>query len=486
MGSRDFPESVLLAEILSSAIENNTDLLVDRKFHLGGVKVCVTAMQANSLDIYPDYTGSLMHNLLGEKSPNEYLDDYLRSSLEQKYKFTLSDKLGFDNSFVLVVRRDFADKHQLKTLSDLQLLVIKEPSLESSLKVAFKHSFIARPDGYQQLKTIYGFDFNNLRAMEYNIAYEQLKAGRVDLIDAFSTDARLLDPSLQVLIDDRSALLAYDSVFLMRNELLNEHPELVGVLQILNNSLTNERILELNKRIVAGETYKNVAQSFLSSISPTQAHKRDLSHVYATRFHQDSSILLRALKQHLILSFTALFIAIALGVSLGIYISYNAIAARIILAIGSVTQVIPSLALLALLIPIFGLGFKPALVALSIYALLPIVQNTYTGIISIAPEYMDLARSLALKPWTIISRVQVPMALATIIAGIRTSSVICIGAATLATFVGAGGLGDLIKAGIDLNSNYMIALGAVPAALLALAVSYALSLIEKQLGQCQT
>jgi osmoprotectant transport system permease protein len=144
--------------------------------------------------------------------------------------------------------------------------------------------------------------------------------------------------------------------------------------------------------------------------------------------------------------------------------------------------VIPSLALLALLIPICGLGFKPALVALSIYALLPIVQNTYTGIISIAPEYMDLARSLALKPWTIISRVQVPMALATIIAGIRTSSVICIGAATLATFVGAGGLGDLIKAGIDLNSNYMIALGAVPAAVLALSVSYALSLVEKRLG----
>jgi osmoprotectant transport system permease protein len=196
---------------------------------------------------------------------------------------------------------------------------------------------------------------------------------------------------------------------------------------------------------------------------------------------QDSKLLLRALKQHLILSFTALFIAIVIGISLGVYISYNPFAARVILAIGSITQVIPSLALLALLIPIFGLGFKPALVALSIYALLPIVQNTYSGISSIAPEYMDLAQSLALKPWIIVSRVQLPMALATIIAGIRTSSVICIGAATLATFVGAGGLGDLIKAGIDLNSNYMIALGAVPAALLALSVSYALSLVEKRL-----
>ncbi len=477
VGSRDFPESVLLAEILSSAIENNTDLAVDRKFHLGGVKVCVTAMQANSLDIYPDYTGSLMHNLLGEKSPTEYLDDYLRTSLEQKYKFSLSDKLGFDNSFVLVVRRDFADKHQLKTLSDLQLLMIKEPSLEASLQVAFKHSFIARPDGYDQLKTIYGFDFKNLRAMEYNIAYDQLKAGRIDLIDAFSTDSRLLDPSLQVLVDDRSALLAYDSVFVLRDELLAKHPELISVLKLLNNSLSNERIIELNKRVAAGETYNKVAQSFLTSLG-SGSQKALIEPV--SRFQQDSRLLLRALKQHLILSLTALLIAIVLGISLGIYISYNAIAARIILAIGSVTQVIPSLALLALLIPIFGLGFKPALVALSIYALLPIVQNTYTGIISIAPEYMDLARSLALKPWTIISKVQVPMALATIIAGIRTSSVICIGAATLATFVGAGGLGDLIKAGIDLNSNYMIALGAVPAAILALSISYALSLIEKR------
>lgn len=487
VGSRDFPESVLLAEILSRAIEKNTNLKVDRKFNLGGVKVCTTAINSKSLDIYPDYTGSLMHNMLGERSPAEYLDDYLRSSLEQRYSLILSDKLGYDNNFVLVVRSDYADKHRLKTISNLK------QNLDLNLRVAFKPSFIARADGYQQLRRVYGFDFKNLKAMEYNIAYKQLKAGRVDLIDAFSTDARLLDPELRVLVDDRHALLPYESVFVMRKELYEKYPQLAAVIAGLNNSVDNKTIIRLNAKVAAGESYSDVAQQFLAELSldglprfanngaVQGAERRSNPLMSWLGLRQDyTDILLRALRQHILLSFSALLVSALLGISIGVIISYSQRLASIILGIAAVTQVIPSLALLALLIPILGLGFKPAFAALAIYALLPIIQNTYSGISSIAPEYMDLARSLALSPMTIISRVQLPMAAASIVAGLRTSSVICIGAATLATFVGAGGLGDIIKAGIDLNSNSMIVLGALPAAMMALGISYILSLIEKK------
>ena len=159
VGSRDFPESVLLAEILSSAIEANSDITVERKFHLGGVKVCISAMENELLDIYPDYSGSLMHNLLGENDLEEYYRDYLRSALEQNYNFIITESLGFDNNFVLVTTKALAETYKLKTLSDLEALLIKEPALSHKLRVGFKHSFIARPDAYKQLQKIYNFNF---------------------------------------------------------------------------------------------------------------------------------------------------------------------------------------------------------------------------------------------------------------------------------------------------------------------------------------
>ncbi len=478
IGSRDFPESVLLAEILSSAVENTTDIKVDRKFNLGGVKVCVTAMQSSALDIYPDYTGSLMHNLLGEQSPDQYLRDYLATKLEHDYNFIITENLGFDNSFVLVLNKDLAKRYDLESLSDLQQLLLRQPEMNTKLRVAFKPSFLLRADGYKQLQKIYGFDFTNLRQMEYNIAYSQLKAGKIDIIDSFSTDARLLDSQLQILKDDRKALLTYDSVFVLRKDILSKYPELHAVLESLNASLDNTTILELNQRIARGETYKSVASSFLAErgLEPLKSSKHKDS-----RLMQDLPMLLKALKQHLTLSILALILGVLCGVSIGVYISYNKVLADLLLTFSSVIQVIPSLAMLALLIPVFGLGFKPALAALFLYSLLPIIQNTYTGIKSIAPEYIELAKSLALSPWQMITKVQLMLAAPTIIAGIRISAVICVGAATLATFVGAGGLGDLIKAGIDLNSSYLIALGAVPAALITFSIRFVLLRLERQL-----
>lgn len=486
VGSRDFPESVLIAEILSSAIERYTEHNVDRKFNLGGVKINIAAMQSNDLDIYPDYTGSLIHNILGEHDEKQYLRNYLEETLKQKYRLNVSERLGFDNSFVLATRKDFAQKYNLKTLTDLKDL-INSNKLEP--KAALKHSFIKRPDGYQKLQEIYGLDFKNLRAMEYNIAQQQLLAKRIDIIDAFSTDSRLKNKDLLTLKDDRNALLAYDAIYVSRDQVINKHPELKGIFSALSQSLNNQIMLELNARIERGETYQAVATDFLKRLENNKKinlniikksikQKQSWNWIKNERLKQDLPILSRAFMQHLSISLIAALLAAFFGIILGILISYNAVLAKLVLGLAAVTQTIPSLALLALLIPIVGLGFYPALVALFIYALLPVIQNTYTGIKNIDPHYIELAQSLALREPEILTKVKIPMAMTSIIAGVKISLVICIGTATLATFVGGGGLGDLIKAGIDLNSNYMICLGAIPAALLALSANLALSKVE--------
>jgi osmoprotectant transport system permease protein len=500
IGSRDFPESVLTAEILSTALEKCSDLKVDRKFHLGGVKICTAALESSKLDIYPDYSGSLMHNLLGEQSTQEYLDDYLRQNLKEKYHLDLSPKLGFNNSFVLVVRKDFAEKYRLKSISDLANLLRSNIQLSEDFTSAFKHSFIKRSDGYKALQNVYGLDLRHIMPMEYNIALQTLLRGQVDIIDAFGTDSRLKNPRLSVLIDDRKALLAYDSVYVLRDELLKEHPQIQKVFESLANSLTNERMLELNAKVEAGATYHEVAEEFLSSLKSNGLIFRNTEQArwpclaqpgwqnsgagffcvtIVKKIKQDFPVLLRALIQHINLAFCAALLAALAGIALGVSISYNAKIAKLILSINATVQTVPSLALLALLIPLVGLGFLPSLLALFIYALLPVIQNTYTGIKSIAPEYIELAQSLALNERQILTDIKLPMAKKSIIAGIKISIVVCIGTATLATFVGGGGLGDLIKAGIDLNSTYMICLGAVPAALLALLANNLLAKFEK-------
>jgi osmoprotectant transport system permease protein len=480
IGSRDFPESVLLAEILASSIEKYTEYKVDRKFNLGGVRICLASMENQALDIYPDYSGSLIHNILGDKTKEEYLVEYLSSSLEKK-SLGLSPQLGFDNNFVLVSRKDWAKKNKIFSISDLAKKLSSD--LDFNPRVAFKPSFLHRSDGYQALKETYDFSFKNLLSMEYNIAYANLKAGRLDIIDSFGTDARLQDSELFILEDDKKALLNYEAYYLMNLNILKENPDLLKVLSVLKDSFSNEKILELNQQIASGLSYKEVASRFLESLESKDSKKnlysQNTSLEKFSRFNQDIKILTKALLEHLYLSLISFFLAAVVGIFIGVLISYRSKLAKFTLALISSVQTIPSLALLALLIPVLGLGYKAAIGALFIYALLPIIQNTFSGIKSIDENYLHLAQSLALREQEILFKVKIPMARNTIIAGLKTSMVICIGTATLATFVGAGGLGDIIKAGIDLNSNYLIILGAAPAAALALISSMLFSKLER-------
>ena len=183
--------------------------------------------------------------------------------------------------------------------------------------------------------------------------------------------------------------------------------------------------------------------------------------------------------QHVGLTFISLLLAIAIGLPLGILIARKRKLSGSVLGLAGVLQTIPSIALLGFMIPVLGIGAKPAIVALLIYALLPIIRNTYTGIIGIDTHVKEAAKALGMNKSQVLFKVELPLAMPVILAGIRTATVINVGVATLASYIAAGGLGEFIFGGISLNNTNMILAGAIPAALLAIVLDALLSVIQK-------
>lgn len=194
---------------------------------------------------------------------------------------------------------------------------------------------------------------------------------------------------------------------------------------------------------------------------------------------EQSDKLLNQTLQHLGLTFISLFLAIAVGLPLGIFIARKRKLSGSVLGFAGILQTIPSIALLGFMIPVLGIGAKPAIVALLIYALLPIIRNTYTGIVGINADVKEAAVAMGMSKLQILLKVELPLAMPVILAGIRTATVINVGVATLASYIAAGGLGEFIFGGISLNNTNMILAGAIPAALLAIILDALLSLIQK-------
>lgn len=201
----------------------------------------------------------------------------------------------------------------------------------------------------------------------------------------------------------------------------------------------------------------------------------ELFHTLAERRGQ----LITTIFEHIQISFIALLIAALIGVPLGIYLTKTRKLAEIIMNVAAVLQTIPSLALLGLMIPLFGIGKVPAVIALVVYALLPILRNTYTGINEVDGSLVEAAKGIGMKPGRRLTKVELPIAMPVIMAGIRTAMVLIIGTATLAALIGAGGLGDLILLGIDRNDSSLILIGAIPAALLAILFDLVLRYMQK-------
>jgi len=298
----------------------------------------------------------------------------------------------------------------------------------------------------------------------------------------------LLRYPLRVLADDRGFFPPYNAAPLVRGETLRAYPEIREALAPLAFAIPDSTMIRLNHAVEeGGRSFREVARGFLierelledDGSRPGRRARADLMAFVRSRIRPT----LELGWQHLQLSLLAVLLAILFAVPAGIAVAHSRLGERIALGGASVIQTIPSLALLAFMIAIPGLGLsvRSAITALFLYALLPIMRNTVTGLRSVDAELIDAASGIGLTRRQILTRVRLPIATSTIMAGVRTSTVISIGVATLAAFIGAGGLGEPIVTGLYLNDTRLILAGAIPAALLALLADWLLGLVERRL-----
>lgn len=490
VASKNFTENRLLGEIVTQLVRAHTTLEVEHRASLGGTAVCWEALLAGEIDLYVDYTGTGWAIILKEEGRiADPLQAFLHVQREYAQRFDVEwmSPFGLNNTYALALRAERANELGVSTITDLI-------GSGQQLSAAFSIEFMNREDGWPGLREHYaGLDLEP-RSMEHGLAYEALAAGQVDLVDAYSTDGKLLRYEVVVLEDDRGFFPPYNAAPLLRGEALRAHPELGPLLRRLAFTIDDAKAMELNHRIeVGGEDFDAVARDFLreqgllsghtggaeEQESVTPRSERGLFSALWT----DRARLGELAWEHLLLVATAVALAALLAIPLGVLVSRHALLRELFLGGASVLQTVPSLALLAFLIavPGLGLGTASAIVALVLYAVLPILRNTHTGLSSVDPELIEAARGLGLRPMQVLLRVQMPLALRTILAGLRTAAVISVGVATLAAFIGAGGLGQPIVEGLYLNDTSLVVSGALPAAVLALLVDGLLGLVERLL-----
>lgn len=461
IGSKIHPESRLLAEITAQLIEQNTDLEVHRRFGLGGTLICFEALRSGEIDLYIEYSGTALTAILGEEYHGESSAEIMQSvseKLKRNYGMHTGPSLGFSNSYVLVARPELG----LQKISDLKN--------RTDLTLGFSNEFVNREDGFSGLNRYYDLRLAAPHGMEHGLAYKALEEGQIDITDAYSTDARLTEYELTGLSDDRHFFPAYDAFPLFSPGFPDKDSALLQITKYLENILTEEEMQQLNYRYeVRKENIGEIAFDFLSGRG-LAAKKPGLTAMHPV---------LRQTLEHIRLTFLATFLGILLAVPLALYIVSRPRPAALILSVTGVIQTIPSLALLGFMIPVFGIGFLPALLALFLYALLPIVRNTYSGLKSTDPLLLEAAQALGMTRRQILLQLRLPLAMDIIMAGIRTALTINIGTATLAAFIGAGGLGESIITGITLNDHALILSGAIPAAILALAADQGMAIVEK-------
>ncbi len=489
IGSKNFTENRLLAEIMAQLIEAKTPLSVERRTNLGGTLLVFAALRSGEIDLYPEYTGTGWAIVLKRTDPargslRTYL--YVAREYERRFGIRWLQPLGFSNSYGVAILSATAERLGIERISDLA-------GHGGELRVAWSHEFLNREDGYPGLKAAYGLDLRDVRGMEHGLAYEALRSGRIDVTDAYTTDGKLLRFPVRVLADDRGFFPPYDCAPIVREAALARHPELADVLGELAFRLPNERMQKLNFEVEeAGRSFAEVAHGFLveeglvaAGPVPRRAStlpRRDRGFLAFFVARLPATVALTG--RHLALTGLAVALAVLLALPLGILLTRLPTLAGPVLGAAGVIQTVPSLALLAFMIPIpgLGLGARSAVAALFLYALLPILRNTYTGIREVDPSLKEAAVGLGLTDLQVLRLVELPLAARTIMAGVRTSMVISIGVATLAAFIGAGGLGDPIVTGLQLNDTNLILAGAIPAALLAVVVDWSLGRLEVRLA----
>jgi osmoprotectant transport system permease protein len=464
VGSKRFTESYILGELIAQTARA-AGAEVDFRPGMGGTAILYEAVRTGAIDLYPEYTGTLASELLGVEGRTTLAALNARLA---PLGLAASAPLGFSNTYAIGVRGELAARLGLRRISDL--------ARHPQLRLGFGHEFLGRRDGWPGLAAAYGLP-QRPRGLDHGLAYEALAAGRIDVMDLYSTDAKIARYAIVVLEDDRGYFPAYDAVLLHRADLPQRFPRAWQALARLEGSLDEQRMRRMNAAAeLEGLDFAQAAK--LGGVSsPVRDGERSFLDVLL------GPDLWRLSREHLVLVFASLAASVAVGVPLGIGAAKRPRLAQAILGAVGVIQTIPSLALFAFLIVLLGaIGTLPALVALFLYALLPIVRNSHAGLAGISTGMRDAAMALALPPAVRLWKIEVPLALPTILAGIKISAVINVGTATIAAFIGAGGYGERIASGLALNDSALLLAGAIPAALLALAVQGAFELAERRLG----
>jgi len=465
IGSKRFTESYILGEVLRQTVEGKTS--VEHRPGLGNTGIVFAALKAGSIDLYPEYTGTIAKEIL-KLDGNPNLDQINRALAPQGLGAAV--RLGFNNTYALAMREDRASSLAIRTLSDLA----KHPDL----KLGLSQEFIGREDGWPGLKAAYRLPYAMPSGLDHGLAYEAIAAGKIDVMDIYSTDAKIERYKLRVLEDDRKYFPGYEAVLLYRLEVPKRFPEAWHALQGLQGRIDERRMIRMNAAAeLEGKSFAEAAALLDSDGRPHSTARRSF---FATLFGPD---FWRLTGEHLLLVFVSLAASIAVGVPLGVIAAKVPKSEQIVLGAVGLIQTIPSLALLAFLIALTGtIGTWPALIALFLYALLPIVRNTCTGLTGIVRGMRQAAMALGLEARDRLWLIEVPLALPSILAGIKTSAVINVGTATIAAFIGAGGYGERIASGLALNDNVTLLAGAIPAAVLALLIQSVFEFCERQFG----
>ena len=458
IGSKMFTEGYLLAEMMAQVLEER-GFEVRRRTGLGGTLVAFQAIESGEIDAYPEYTGTLAQAILEVQGE---LDEAQLNARLEPLGAELLPPLGFNNTYAIAVTGETASRLSIERISDLAAL--------PQLRFGFSHEFRNRSDGWPGLQQRYGLP-QTPSGIGHGLAYLALLEGAIDATDAYSTDGDLLRYDLRVLEDDLDFFPAYLAAPLVRADL---EPDVKAALSALTGRLDDETMRALNAEVVVEErTFAQVARSFLLAQGLVTSGETRAPTLWET--------LRRNTLTHLKLTAIAVLAACVVGVGLALLVYRSPALSAGVLYVAGLLQTIPSIALLALMIPLAGVGQVPAIIALFLYSLLPIARNTITALITIDPLLRRVTQALGLSEREQLRHVYVPLALPHMLAGVRIAAVVSIGTATLAAFIGAGGLGEPIVTGLALNDTSLILQGAIPAALLALGAELFFELLERRL-----
>lgn len=465
IGSKRFTESYIVAEIITQTIIANGGNAKHEQ-GLGATAVAFRALEQGQIDALPEYTGTLAEAIV--QSHDGRLDS-LRAALAPK-GFSISDPIGFENTFALAVTKKTAAALGLKTISDLKA--------HPDLKFGLSNELMGRTDGWPGLSAEYDLHPKNISSMDHALSYEAIANGTVDVVDAYTTDAKIARYDLLPLIDDRAFFPPYQAVLVYRSDLPNRSAAFAKMLKQIPNSIDANAMQKMNARAELDHvSFDRIASDFLAEKNGGAANTSSTHQSFARGLW---NAIVQYGPRHLELVLIALFLSTLLGVPLGILAYAKPRAGGAILAITGIVQTIPSLALFCFFIPLLGIGVVPALAALFLYGLLPIVRNTHAGLSSIAADLREAAVALGLTGIERLRYVELPLASRTILAGVKTSAVVAVGSATIAAFIGAGGFGEPISTGLSLNDVPIILQGAIPAAGLALLVQGFFELVESK------